>query len=158
MIVWGGFDELFNYTDTGGRYDRGTNSWTATSITDAPESRSSHTAVWTSNEMIVWGGTNGLGYFDTGGRYSPGMDSWTATSTANGPASRDSHTAVWTSNEMIIWVGNSLEPLIPTRAGDTVLNLGHRLLPHLHQPQVQLQPPQQHLLARQHRALPRRLQ
>jgi hypothetical protein len=75
MIVWGGFDELFNYTDTGGRYDPGTNSWTATSITDAPESRSSHTAVWTSNEMIVWGGTNGLGDFDTGGRYSPGMDS-----------------------------------------------------------------------------------
>ena len=30
--------------------------WTATSTTNAPETRSGHTAVWTGSEMIIWGG------------------------------------------------------------------------------------------------------
>ena len=35
-----------------------------------PEIR--HTAVWTGNEMIVWGGlAPGPDYLDTGGRYNP---------------------------------------------------------------------------------------
>jgi hypothetical protein len=33
------------------------NTWTATTITDAPAHRELHTAVWTGIEMIVWGGT-----------------------------------------------------------------------------------------------------
>ncbi len=52
---------------TGGRYNPGTNSWTATSLTNAPTPRDSHTAVWTGNEMIVWGA-----HYDDGGRYNPG--------------------------------------------------------------------------------------
>jgi hypothetical protein len=61
--------------------------WTATSITNAPDARAGHTAVWTGSEMIVWGGalTNGT-FFNTGGRYDPSTDSWTATSTTNAPA------------------------------------------------------------------------
>ena len=43
--------------NTGGRYDPSTDSWTATSTTDAPDARDRHTAVWTGSEMIVWGGT-----------------------------------------------------------------------------------------------------
>ena len=56
MIVWGGaasFPTLFN---TGGKYNPSTDSWTATSITNAPAARHDHTAVWAGNEMIVWGG------------------------------------------------------------------------------------------------------
>jgi hypothetical protein len=30
--------------------------WTATSIVNAPDARATHTAVWTGSEMIVWGG------------------------------------------------------------------------------------------------------
>ena len=30
--------------------------WTPTSLTNAPDGRSNHTAVWTGSEMIVWGG------------------------------------------------------------------------------------------------------
>ena len=33
--------------------------WTATSITNAPAGRYLHTAVWTGSEMIVWGGFDG---------------------------------------------------------------------------------------------------
>ena len=77
MIVWGGhgdFDLLGYYFNTGGRYDPGTDSWTATSTVNAPDGRYRHTAVWTGNEMIVWGG---ILYSNTststGGRYcAPG--------------------------------------------------------------------------------------
>ena len=39
--------------------------------------RMSHTAVWTGNEMIVWGGNGDSGVLDTGGRYDPVTNSWT---------------------------------------------------------------------------------
>ena len=57
MIVWGGFN-AGNYLNTGGRYSAGTDSWTATSTTNAPVGREFHTAIWTGTEMIVWGGFN----------------------------------------------------------------------------------------------------
>ena len=109
MIIWGGyfFDGSDNYLNTGGRYSPGTNSWVATSTSNAPEPRTTHTAIWTDNEMIVWGGQAGLigRYFNTGGRYDPSTDSWTATSTNNVPDGRYRHTAVWTGSEMIVWGG-----------------------------------------------------
>jgi hypothetical protein len=95
-------------------------SWTATSTTNAPRERSSHTAVWTGSEMIVWGGfLNGFPW-DTGGRYDPGTDSWTATSTINAPSAREFHTAIWTGAEMIVWGGWN---------GTTYFNSGGRYNP-----------------------------
>ena len=109
MIVWGGyfFDGSDHFLNSGGRYNPNTNSWTATTTTNAPDGRTTHTAVWTGSDMIVWGGQAGsLGYyFNTGGRYDPAADSWTSTSTANAPDGRYHHTAVWTGNEMIVWGG-----------------------------------------------------
>jgi hypothetical protein len=104
MIVWGGTPDGSSYLNTGARYNPTTDSWTATSTTNAPVARSGHTVVWTGNEMIVWGGSNG-GFLNTGGRYNPGADSWTATSTINAPTSRQQFTAVWTGSEMIVWGG-----------------------------------------------------
>src|SRR5439155_399386 len=79
------------------------------STTNAPSPRGLHTAVWTSTEMIVWGGCNSgfpcSNLFNTGGRYNPSTDSWTATSTTGAPDARYAHTAVWTSSEMIAWGG-----------------------------------------------------
>ena len=97
MIVWGGFrgSSPYNPVNTGGRYDPSTDSWTATSTTNAPESRGLHTAVWTGSEMIVWGGSNNhfpYNPVNTGARYDPATDSWTATSTTNAPeGSRQSY-------------------------------------------------------------------
>jgi N-acetylneuraminic acid mutarotase len=80
--------------------------WTATTLINAPTPRVLHTAVWTGTEMIVWGGTdNNSQSFNTGGRYNPSTDSWTATSTTNAPEARHSHSAVWTGSEMIVWGG-----------------------------------------------------
>ena len=70
MIVWGGFADI-DYVNTGGRYNPSTDSWIATSTTNAPEARQYHTAVWTDSEMkmIVWGGNGDSGQLNTGGRY-----------------------------------------------------------------------------------------
>ena len=107
MIVWGGVDDFFNDLNTGGRYNPGTDSWTATTTSTAPAARRSHTAIWTGTEMIVWGGFDDFNFvdFNTGGRYNPNTNTWTATSTNNVPEARDNHTAVWTGTEMIVWGG-----------------------------------------------------
>ena len=42
-------------------------------MTNAPDVRVSHTAVWTGTEMVVWGGFNSPNtYRNTGGRSNPG--------------------------------------------------------------------------------------
>jgi len=122
MIVWGGCNGVagcHNFFDTGGRYNPSTDSWTATSTTNAPAPRYLHTGVWSGGEMIIWGGYNNSITFNTGGRYNPSTDSWTATSTTGTPTSRSGHTAVWTDSEMIVWGGIS----------GTVFNTGGRYNP-----------------------------
>ena len=109
MIVWGGTGDFpFGDLNTGGRYNPTSDSWTLTNTYNVPQPRSSHTAVWTGSEMIVWGG-NGQDVFssmlNTGGRYDPATDSWTATNVAAAPSARDLHTAVWTGTQMIVWGG-----------------------------------------------------
>jgi hypothetical protein len=83
-----------------------TESWTATTTANAPTGRWFHTAIWTGNEMIVWGGGGHTGnHFNTGGRYNPVTDSWTATASATAPSARWYHTAIWTGSRMIVWGG-----------------------------------------------------
>jgi N-acetylneuraminic acid mutarotase len=106
MIVWGGgAGGGPTYFNTGGRYNPSTDSWTATSTTNAPDARAGHTALWTGSEMIVWGGLNDSGDLNTGGRYNPGTDSWTATSTTDAPVGRQDCSVVWAGTEMIVWGG-----------------------------------------------------
>ena len=83
------------------------NTWAASSM-NAPRGRFNPTAVWTGNEMIVWGGYEFITslLFNTGGRYNPSTDTWTAITTNNAPTPRTHHTAVWTGTEMIVWGGN----------------------------------------------------
>jgi len=74
--------------------------WAATAIEPGP--RDYHTAVWTGNEMIVWGGEHDNVALNSGGRYNPATDVWTAITTTNAPTGRQFHTAVWTGTEMIV--------------------------------------------------------
>ena len=107
MIVWGGayFGSPPAYFNSGGRYNPFTDTWAATSTINAPTVRYYHTAVWTGNEMIVWGGSNGDS-LSTGGRYNPITDIWSPTNTVNTPSARYGHTAVWTGTEMLVWGGS----------------------------------------------------
>jgi hypothetical protein len=112
MIVWGGFDGSSAGSMTGGRYDPVADSWQETGIdANTPNSRMYHTAIWTGNEMIIWGGDNQVGYtpFNTGGRYDPVNDSWERTSVdSNTPSHRAHHTAIWTGDEMVVWGGSDV--------------------------------------------------
>jgi N-acetylneuraminic acid mutarotase len=122
LIVWGGrgfgidTDAALNYYffNDGARYDPATDTWRATTLTDAPEGRQGHVGVWTGTEMIVWGGDvsslRGAGlHTDSGGRYDPVTDSWRPTATLGAPlARRTSHASpnvVWTGCAMIVWGG-----------------------------------------------------
>ena len=87
-----------------GRVDLG-DVWERRASGSPPVGRSTHVAVWTGSEMIVWGGTSGSGKLDDGARYDPAVDSWTAVSTTDAPAGRIYATAVWTGDEMIVWGG-----------------------------------------------------
>lgn len=107
MIIWGGLEDPYETAtplNTGGRYSPATDTWTATSMVDAPSPRLDHTAVWTGTEMIVWGGRGETGGHP-GHRYDAIADSWSAISTLNAPSRRYYHTAVWTGTEMIVWGG-----------------------------------------------------
>ena len=109
MLVWGGtVIGPGTKTNTGGRYDPATNTWSATSTgTNVPAARSGHTGLWTGSELIVWGGESSS-TLNTGGRYDPSTDSWLPTSTSAGvPATRTDYTAVWTGSTMIVWGGQT---------------------------------------------------
>jgi N-acetylneuraminic acid mutarotase len=111
MIAWGGCTGS-PFCDTpvagGAAYDPAGDSWTAVSATNAPEPRFDHEAVWTGQEMILWGGYNGSSYLNSGGRYNPATDSWTATSTAGAPTGRAHHAMLWADNLVLVWGGSGL--------------------------------------------------
>ena len=71
MIIWGGLDANFAALNTGGRYNPATDSWAVSNLTNGagtnvPTGRFLHTAIWTGNAMIVWGGNT-----DGGARAAP---------------------------------------------------------------------------------------
>jgi len=105
MIVWGGQDEVneTEWFDTGGKYNPNLNTWEATSLTGPPLGRSGHSAVWSGQDMIIWGGADS----NSGGVYNPSQDTWTPTTLYNAPAARSNHIATWIDNLMIIWGGNN---------------------------------------------------
>lgn len=85
-------------------------SWTRGMEEDFPDFRSSHTAVWTGTEMIIWGGFNeGLATTNAlrGNRYDPLTDTWRMISPVGAPTPRSLHTAIWTGSRMVIWGGGS---------------------------------------------------
>ena len=110
MIAWGGCsgDALcFDLHDEGGRYDPDTDTWTPTNPAGAPAARKNHTAVWTGDAMIVWGGYTGSDtYLNDGKIYDPATDTWSGINQTGAPSARGSHHAVWTGTEMIVWGGD----------------------------------------------------
>lgn len=105
MIVWGGRGATPTL-GTGGRYDPVADTWQALPSTDAPAARFDHQAIWTGDEMIVWGGTlDGVTATDTGARYHAAADQWGPMSMKDAPLGRYRHTAIWTGRWMVVWGG-----------------------------------------------------
>jgi N-acetylneuraminic acid mutarotase len=112
MIVWGGESSGGGgTTSTGGIYDPASDSWMAVSTLGAPSAREEHSAVWTGQEMIIWGGCSNVScssVYNNGGRYNPITNTWTAMAPA--PAwlgGRTFHQAVWTGSRMLVWGGGA---------------------------------------------------
>ena len=113
MVIWGGatprncFPCTGGPMNDGGRYDPTANGWTLLSSNAAPRARTGETALWTGNEIIIWGGEDGAstGFFNDGGIIDTTMQGWNPLSPINAPAQRSGHAAVWTGSEMLIWGG-----------------------------------------------------
>jgi len=117
--VWSGTDMIVWHRGRGARYAPSTNTWVPNIQPVELSGKADHSAVWTGNEMIVFGGrtddTGPIEGFNTGGRYDPVLDTWDATTLHGAPSPRQSHTAVWTGSEMIVWGGShSTEPSTDT--------------------------------------------
>src|SRR4030095_4363007 len=93
---------------TGGRYDPVRDVWSSVSTFGAPSPRFDHTAVWTGDRMIVWGGSFSFNLTtSTGGRYDPSTDTWIGTSVVLAPQDRTLHKAFWTGTDMLVWGGTT---------------------------------------------------
>ena len=108
MIVWGGrssFAPGENKND-GALYDPTTDAWRPMSREGAPAPRSQMAAVWTGEELLVWGGwSDGGACPSSGGSYNPRTDAWTAFPSENAPEGRIEPACVWTGRELIVWGG-----------------------------------------------------
>jgi N-acetylneuraminic acid mutarotase len=81
-------------------------SWIATSTVGAPAGRSYHTAVWTGDRMLVWGGSTSDGSpLGDGAIYDPAARTWKPISGLGAPSPRTYSTAVWTGDRMLVWGG-----------------------------------------------------
>jgi hypothetical protein len=80
MLVWGGTTDFADARGDGARFSPATNTWLGPiESTGSPVPRSMHSAVWTGDTMIVWGGRASSVPFLTGGRYSLTGNAWQPT-------------------------------------------------------------------------------
>ena len=116
LLVFGGYTNYYDSVgysavNSGARYQPKTDSWAGMASAQAPSNRQSHAAVWTGDEMIVWGGvglTTGQKYgaLATGARYNPALNTWSPmSSVASGPTGIVA--AVWTDRAMIAYNGQN---------------------------------------------------
>lgn len=105
LIVWGGATNTGSgVSDDGAVYDLREERWSR--IAEAPiGARYGHTAVWTDDEMLVWGGGSADDEaMADGASYDPEVDAWDEIPVA--PVEpRLHHTAIWTGSQMLIWGG-----------------------------------------------------
>ena len=105
LLVWGGETQQGapNTTNTGAAYNPETDSWRPISHVGAPSARTHPAAVWTGQEMIVYGGDAGV----DARAYDPLADRWRSLSLDGNPGLHSRGDAVWTGSEMILWGGRS---------------------------------------------------
>jgi hypothetical protein len=110
LVVWGGQDQS-GALNTGAQLIFGTNglptAWTTISALNAPSGRTGHSAIWTGQKMLVWGGQGGGGFLADGAAYDPLADTWSPITATNAPTARSAHVAVWTGQEMLVFGGES---------------------------------------------------
>lgn len=134
MIVWGGRASFGGgpALGSGALYDPVKNVWkTIGPDAKTPSARWGHTAVWTGERMIVWGGTpDGTALLGDGAAFDPAVGTWETVASSAAPAARYDHTAVWTKGSnpesMMVWGGIGFDPV---GMGNVFLNDGAILDP-----------------------------
>jgi hypothetical protein len=121
LIVWGGAEcgggeGPIPVLASGARYDPVANSWKPMDASTAPLGRHAAAAVWTGDEMVVWGGRDEIGGFiEDGSRYDPVADTWSVMSTVSAPSTaRNMAIVVAAGSSMLVWGG--------TESGDPIAN------------------------------------
>jgi hypothetical protein len=110
-FAWGGYVSHLGVPDepiapTGRSYDPATQAWRPISEVGAPDSADYFTAVWTGEEVLVWGGERTDGCLaEAPAAWDPDTDTWRPISMAGGPSPRAGYAAVWTGTEMLVWGG-----------------------------------------------------
>jgi len=127
VIIWGGDREnVLGFTASGARYNPVTDTWRPTADQEAPQRRERHSALWTGDRLIIWGGLTDVPpphvVLDTGAAYDPLTDSWEALTGINAPSARRQHAAVWTGREMLILGGDSFRALASGGKYDPLLD------------------------------------
>jgi len=112
IVIWGGTvfvggSDDFEYVNDGAAYNPTTDSWR--SVPSSPiKGRWQHTAVWTGDTMIIWGGAatdQDRDALADGAAYNPETNTWTTI--PPGPLDpRNEHAGLWTDQGMIIWGGH----------------------------------------------------
>jgi len=105
LLVWGGLGNLGELA-TGARLPLTAGAipgaWSAMATSGAPSARVGHTAVWTGQRFIVWGGNTGATFHGNGAAYDPTLNAWLTLPSLNAPSARSGHVATWTGEEMVI--------------------------------------------------------
>lgn len=113
MWVWGGtLPDASLTTASGAAYRPDADAWTPLPTVGAPSARTGHSAVWTGQSIIVWGGTGQGLYLNTGARLAAGAAVWQPLSANNAPAGREGHVSAWTGRQMLVWGGRNFEGLL----------------------------------------------
>lgn len=117
VLIWGG-ETANGVVNSGGRLllntDGTPQQWQTVATANAPSARIAHSAIWTGQKMIVWGGRNGSSFFSDGALYDPETDTWTALPSTGAPTSRASHVALWTGTEMLVFGGEDANGALAT--------------------------------------------
>src|SRR6185295_9214302 len=97
--------------------------WDNQSLDDPPDARADHVAVWTGQEMIIWGGSDPTRRLNTGAIYNPSIDSWRPMTPLGAPAPNQNNgtpdQGFWTGSELIVWGGGARGGGLYDPVGDT---------------------------------------
>ncbi len=107
MIVFGGESHVGVKRSALAIYDPHQDSWTGNiQLSGEPSARSFHTAIWTGEKMIIWGGSDSSDVRQNDiHSYDPTANSWATFSTSDAPDGRGEHSVVWTGEKMIVFGG-----------------------------------------------------
>ena len=90
--------------------------WTGVNGTGALSARQGHSAVWTGNKILYFGGKQGSTFLGDGAAFDPANNTWTALPSLGAPSARSAHAAVWTGSEMVIYGGETAAGTTATAA------------------------------------------